>query len=72
MTVGKLKQLLGQYDENLEVGLVVSYTEHDCGSEECYCVTEDHTYSISALNKEEVFDKKTKKQKLTKILIRGD
>lgn len=69
MTVNELIEELAQYDPDLEVGIVVGYTEHgpDCGSYEygCYCNEEDHEYGIESVSKQE------EKNKVKKLWIRG-
>lgn len=71
MTVSELIEELAQYDPDLEVGIVVSYTEHstDCGSYEygCYCSSKDHEHYIESVSKEE----DPKKKIVKKLWIRG-
>jgi len=73
MKIKELIQELNKYDGELEVGFVSSFTEHCCnGGEYCYCNSEDHTFYFYSVDKEEVYNKKTKKQELKRVLIRGD
>ena len=68
MTVSELIDELAQYDPDLPVGVVVSNTEHYCGSDDyCYCNSEDHEYYIESVSKEEEVKKKT----IKKLWIRG-
>ena len=76
MKIKELIQELNKYDGELEVGFVSSFTEHGpcCGEPDgyCYCDSEDHTFYFYSVDREEVYNKKTKKQELKRVLIRGD
>ena len=74
MKVKELVNELSQYDGELDIGVIVSYTEHCCNPDSyCYCSSEDHEYYISSIDKQ--FVKKTKRQTaevLKQLWIRGN
>jgi hypothetical protein len=73
MKIKKLIQELSKYDGELDVDYVASYIDHRCSCDDyCYCTSEDHVHLIYSVDKEEVYNKKTKKQELKRVLIRGD
>lgn len=68
MNVSTLIKILSEYDPNLDVGVVVSFTEHCCtGDEYCYCSRRDHEYNLDSVAKEENIKKKI----IKKLWIRG-
>lgn len=72
MKIKDLIQELSQYDPELEVDLVVSYTEHCCSNDSgCYCSSEDHVFHIGSVCKEYGKLKKNK-DVVKKVFIRGD
>lgn len=72
MKIKELIQELNKYDGELDVDFVASYTQHTCDGGYCYCNSEDHVFNPYSVNEEEVYNKKTKKQELKRVLIRGD
>ena len=73
MNIKELKKLLEPFDEELEIGFVAAFTDHNCSSDShCYCSADDHESYIMDIAKEFKKDKKTKEKKLVKVLIRGD
>lgn len=74
----KIKELIAQlqqHDPEMEVGGVASFTHCTCalfGPRDgyCYCPEEDHEFSFDNLTLEKKFDKKTRKQKNVRVLIR--
>ena len=73
MKIKELIRELNKYDGELEVGFVSSFTDHTCYENDyCYCTSEDHAFYFYSVDKEEVYNKKTKKQELKRVLIRGD
>ena len=73
MKIKELIQELNKYDGELEIGFVASYIDHSCScGDYCYCTSDDHVFYFYSVDKEEVYNKKTKKQELKRVLIRGD
>ncbi len=72
MKIKDLIKELSVFDPELEVDIVVSYTDHDCGDGGyCYCSSEDHIFYIESFCKE--YGKRKKdKDIIQKVLIRGD
>jgi len=64
---------LRELDPDLPAGIIFSATHHCCGtSEYCYIDGEDQEIYSLTIAKDERYDKKTKKQTLRKIWLKGD
>lgn len=75
MKIGELKDLLVGYSDDLEIGFISSFNDcNGCCNEDgrCYCTSEDHEFYITDMAKHVVYNKKTKKQELVGIMIRGE
>lgn len=72
MKIKDLLKLFSNFDEDLEVKMVCSFTKHTCGDNYCYCSSEDYFFSISNLEKETKYNKKSKKQQIVGICIRAE
>lgn len=71
MKIKDFLELFDGIDENLDIKIVSSYTEHYCGDARyCYCGSEDHFFYISNLEKSTEFDKKSKTQKVIGMCVR--
>ena len=61
------------YGGNIEVSYVSSFTQHNCNADDyCYCMTEDHLFSINQIDKQTKFDKKKKSQEVIGLTLRGE
>jgi hypothetical protein len=70
MKIKELKKLLDNIDEELDIDIVCTYTEHTCGEGFCYCTNSDHFFYPSNLEKKVKYNKKTKTQDLIGYSIR--
>lgn len=73
MKIKDLIQELSKYNQETEIGVVVSYTRHFCDGVYCYCSEKDYEYPSLTLVKQEIKGKNKNKGKIfEKIWIRGD
>jgi hypothetical protein len=71
MKIKDFLKLFDGVDENLDIKIVSSYTEHYCGDGEyCYCGLEDHFFYISNLEKRTEYNKKRKAQETIGMCVR--
>lgn len=72
MKIKDFLELFNGIDENLDIKIVSSYTEHSCGEDDyCHCLSEDHFFSILNLEKQIKYNKKSKTQEIVGICIRA-
>jgi len=67
MKVSDLIKKLSHYDNNIDVGMMVSYVECNCTNDDeyCYCSSHEHDFYISSISTEEY------KGNIKKIWIHG-
>lgn len=71
----KLISELKEYDQELPIEMKVTPPHYCCGGSGdnyCYADGDDYDFTSLSVNEEKVYNKKSKKQELKKIWIRGD
>lgn len=74
MTKSQLLKELEPYDDNIEIDIVVSILNCDCRmtrNRYCYCKYDDENKYIEGISEFTQYNKKTKKQEVTGLSIRG-